>query len=220
MSIYPKFHPNIPFAPSPHFSSRGGKSVEGIVVHYTAGGSAKGSIAWAQDPASKVSWHFIIARNGDVTQQVALDKAAWHAGASEMKYRGEMTAGANRFTIGIELANHGYLYRDKNERFLYELAGNMRRYRQKGVPVYGKLIYDNGNEIEGWWEPFPDAQIDGLDWLLKELQANDYKAAVANMAGHEEIAMPFGSRKRDPGMAFPWKRFGREDGRRTKAEIV
>ena len=213
-------HPKAEFKPSPHFSNRGGKSIECVVLHYTAGGSARGSISWAQNPESKVSWHFIISRSGELVQQVPLECSAWHSGASQTMYRGEMKHGVNRFSIGIELANHGYLHKGKDGRFYYELAGNMRLYRQKGTPVEAKLTYDNGNVIEGWWEPYPDVQIDTLITLLLDLKQFGYGKAVSNIVGHEEIAMPFGNRKRDPGPLFPWGRFGRLSNRRTTGEII
>lgn len=51
-----------------------------LVIHYTAGSSAAGTIAWFRDPASRVSAHLVIARDGSVTQMVPFNRAAWHAG--------------------------------------------------------------------------------------------------------------------------------------------
>ena len=47
----------------------------------------------------RVSAHLLISRRGRVTQFVAFDRRAWHAGASS--YRGRQ--GCNDFSIGIEL---------------------------------------------------------------------------------------------------------------------
>ncbi len=47
----------------------------------------------------KVSSHLLIDRNGDITQFVAFDKRAWHAGVSN--YQGRERC--NDFSIGIEL---------------------------------------------------------------------------------------------------------------------
>lgn len=47
----------------------------------------------------RVSAHCCIFRDGSVTQYVALDRRAWHAGASEWRGRTR----ANDFSIGIEL---------------------------------------------------------------------------------------------------------------------
>ena len=40
---------------------------------------------------------------------VPLELAAWHAGIGEMVIDGEARSNPNLFTVGIELANHGYL---------------------------------------------------------------------------------------------------------------
>lgn len=47
----------------------------------------------------KVSAHFVINRAGEVTQFVACDRRAWHAGESEWQGR----PGCNDFAVGIEI---------------------------------------------------------------------------------------------------------------------
>lgn len=211
------FHPDIPFAPSPNFSSRKGNAVTGCVIHYTAGGSAGGAVSWLCNPQSKASAHFVISRSGQVVQLVPLDQAAWHAGLSEMMDGSEMRGGANRFTIGIELANHGHLQRINGD-FYYEIGRTVKRYRRED-PGYGSLTYDHGLEYSGWWEKYPDEQIDALQELLHMLSKTEYRAAASNLVGHEEIAMPLG-RKKDPGPMFPWGRFLRKIDQRTRAHIL
>jgi len=53
-----------------------------LVIHYTGGSSAAGTISWFQSPQSKVSAHLVIARDGKVTQMVPFNREAWHAGQS------------------------------------------------------------------------------------------------------------------------------------------
>jgi AmpD protein len=47
----------------------------------------------------RVSAHFVINREGKITQFVACDRRAWHAGESEWRGR----SGCNDFAIGIEI---------------------------------------------------------------------------------------------------------------------
>jgi len=47
----------------------------------------------------QVSAHFVVDRIGDITQFVACDKRAWHAGVSEWQGRN----GCNDYAIGIEM---------------------------------------------------------------------------------------------------------------------
>ena len=78
------------FIQSPHCSSRNGERIRRIVMHYTDSANVDGTIAWFQDPTSRVSAHYVIARNGDIYQMVRDSDKAWHAG------------GANADSIGIE----------------------------------------------------------------------------------------------------------------------
>jgi hypothetical protein len=78
------------FIASPHFNSRNGAQIRRIVMHYTTSQNVMGTIAWFQDPRSRVSAHYVIARNGDIYQMVHDSDSAWHARSS------------NAESIGIE----------------------------------------------------------------------------------------------------------------------
>ena len=208
------FDQSIPFVSSPNFSSRRGMDVVGTCIHYTAGGSASGSIRWLCNPQARASAHFVISRTGRTTQLVELSMRAWHAGVAEMAHpiSGETMSLPDRFLIGVELANHGHLQKVDSV-YYYEIGRQLKRYHRK-EPELSTLEYDNGLKVEGWWEPYPDAQIDALQDLLRNLAAKGHKEAASNLVGHEEIGMPLG-RKKDPGPLFPWNRFHRKQGMRT-----
>lgn len=90
--------------PSPNFGPRkNGLTPHLIVIHYTAMHSAKAAIERLCDPAAEVSAHYFIALNGQVTQMVAEDQRAWHAGAGEWAGQDDI----NSRSIGIELDNLG-----------------------------------------------------------------------------------------------------------------
>jgi N-acetyl-anhydromuramyl-L-alanine amidase AmpD len=84
--------------------------------------------------------------------------------------------------------------------------------------VFGTLRWDTGHEVEGWWEPYDDRQIGALVELLELLRNQGYSQAVADLVGHEEIAMPIG-RKLDPGPLFRWDLFDRALPRRTAGRV-
>jgi len=214
MSVEPRLN-GVPFVQSPNFSSRRGFTPSAIVLHYTAGGSAAGSQSWLCNPDAKASAHFLISRSGDTRQLVDLTLAAWHCGVAELEHRGEMPS--RQREIGIELANHGYLYR-LNGSFFYEIGRGLKRYRGP-EPKFARLEYDNGREFEGYFEPYQPEQIEALQELLLKLKSAGYSEAVANLVGHEEIGMPLG-RKSDPGPLFPWDRFWRKIDQRTRAHTI
>lgn len=200
------FVEGIDWAGSPHHSERRGRIPEAVIFHYTAGPTSGSSIRWFQMNASLASAHFIIARNGRITQMVDLSLAAWHAGAAEMlDGDGEMHGDVNRRTIGVEFSNLGLLVKTKGGLF-YQVGRDLRRYKGDDV-VEAVLTYHNGYRIQGWWQTYTAEQIDAANWLLDELgKTVGYEAAVNELWGHEEIGMPFG-RKSDPGPLLPWSAF-------------
>ena len=101
---------------SPHANSRNGTSVDAIIIHNISlpqscfatsfiddlflgciDCSAHSSFNNLQDV--KVSAHFLIRRDGQITQFVSADDRAWHAGVSSFQGRDN----CNDFTVGIEL---------------------------------------------------------------------------------------------------------------------
>jgi N-acetylmuramoyl-L-alanine amidase len=90
--------------PSPNFNDRPvGRGAEIIVLHGTAGRTDAGDLSWLQSPKSRVSYHYVIGRDGAIYQLVQESKRAWHAGKS--RYQGHDDC--NDFSIGVALCNKG-----------------------------------------------------------------------------------------------------------------
>lgn len=98
---------------SPHFHKRD-KALSLLVVHsiklgdYGSDDIAKlfcGSLDYASRPeyatlkGLRVSAHFVIGRDGKLSQFVSADNCAWHAGESQWRGREQ----CNDFSIGVEL---------------------------------------------------------------------------------------------------------------------
>lgn len=79
-----------PFIQSPNHSSRNGMPIRRIIMHYTTSRNVNGTIAWFSNPASRVSAHYVIGRDGSIFQMVRDSDKAWHA------------KNANADSIGIE----------------------------------------------------------------------------------------------------------------------
>ena len=75
-----------------------------VVLHYTAMAGAEDAISTLCDPENEVSAHYLIARDGVVTQMVDETQRAWHAGAGRWAGCDDI----NSRSIGIELDNDGY----------------------------------------------------------------------------------------------------------------
>jgi N-acetyl-anhydromuramyl-L-alanine amidase AmpD len=76
-----------------------------FVIHVTEG-NFPGSLAWCLNPESEVSYHFIVAENGEITQMVDTKNTAWHAGLPVRPTWKGYTIGRNPNweTIGIAFA--------------------------------------------------------------------------------------------------------------------
>ena len=95
--------------PSPNFGPRE-LPVTMIVLHYTGMQSADEALERLCSAEAGVSAHYLIDEDGTVTQMVAEEHRAWHAGKSY--WRG--ITDVNSASVGIELVNpgHEFGYRD------------------------------------------------------------------------------------------------------------
>ena len=101
-------------------AGRGGQTPDFIVMH-TTGGTFAGALSWTLNPTAQVSYHFIVARDGAITQTVPIENTAWHAGTnnnggnvdnrhSTIPAVRERRLNANSYSVGIgfaDLTNHG-----------------------------------------------------------------------------------------------------------------
>lgn len=91
--------------PSPNVEPRlRGLTPTILLLHYTGLPTAAQAIDVLKDPKSKVSCHYVIDEGGRVTQMVAENMRAWHAGVSH--WQGEEDI--NSASIGIEIHNPGH----------------------------------------------------------------------------------------------------------------
>jgi N-acetyl-anhydromuramyl-L-alanine amidase AmpD len=74
-----------------------------IVLHHTSG-SYNGSVSWCMNPESKVSYHVIIARNGNRTVLAADTARCWHAGLSSW----QGVPDCNSYSLGVAWDGNTY----------------------------------------------------------------------------------------------------------------
>ena len=88
---------------TPNKSSRSIKP-EAILLHHS-GGSYAGGVGWIKNPASKVSYHCLIARDGRRTVFGPDTSRMWHAGISNWKGRKDL----NSWSIGVSFEGDTYV---------------------------------------------------------------------------------------------------------------
>jgi len=160
-----------------------------LVIHYTAGPSAKRAIDTLTNPARKASAHLVIGRDGEITQLVDFNKCAWHAGRSSWKG----LVGLNKYSIGIELSNPGKLKKTSSGwKTWYEAPVEPENVLEAAHP--------NGGPVGGW-HTYTAEQLDALSQAA-EVLLQTYP--LQDILGHQDIAP---GRKLDPGPAFPMAQF-------------
>lgn len=104
--------------------NRGKGDIRWIIIHDVEG-DAEAAVAWFQNPAARVSAHYVISYDGTVYQTVRERDIAWHAGNWEY----------NKRSIGIELA--GYADENAYTEEEYHACAKLVAYLAKkyGIPV-------------------------------------------------------------------------------------
>ncbi|HBV87213.1 MAG TPA: N-acetylmuramoyl-L-alanine amidase [Desulfosporosinus sp.] len=95
--------PTIVWKGSPNYSSRNGYKTLAIVDHIMDG-TLPGTDSWFANPASKVSSHFGVGKNGAIHQYVKLENSAWANGSVNKPNWPLLISGVNPnyYTVSIE----------------------------------------------------------------------------------------------------------------------
>lgn len=153
------------------------KSPRGITIHYTADSSFER--VKKQIELSKIGYHFIILKNGEIIQTASLDYAVNHAGRAVWN-----NLSPNRQHIAIAFMCWGKL-------------------NDKGHTWSGSQVHNPVRRINGTWDIATRDQESSLLKLVNFL-CMTYNITAQNVCGHDECAMPPG-RKLDPGGSLSMK---------------
>ena len=166
---------------TPNKSSRNGYIPQLIVNHVTEGGFA-GAVSWLRNSKSQASAHFVVSRQGEITQLVDLKEMAWCNGTGNgEKYNvnrstvplvQQLKGNANWYSVSIE--HEGYSYKD--------LRGGLTEPQYQASLWLHQYIRDEVKKIFGNTIPFDRDHV----------------------VGHCEIAPK--EKPNCPGQNFPWAR--------------
>ncbi len=165
-----------------------------IVAHDTAGATRKfSSVQWFASRSCPTSAHFVIERDGTITQCVETNKRAWHAGESAWKDIRFL----NSCSVGIEIVNPGILRRkDDACQLVYRVSG--RESIVETFPAADCRHLVTAEHGDGYWLPYTQDQIAAFTAIARAL-AEEY-AECNEIVTHWEISP---RRKIDTGPQFP-----------------
>ncbi|PUB11773.1 N-acetylmuramoyl-L-alanine amidase [Yoonia sediminilitoris] len=175
---------------------------KGIAMHYTVTDTLRNAINALN--GRRLSYTFLIDRDGTVVQTRKPDIHAAHAGRSHWKAQSGLqnTSSLNRQSIAISFVSRGYFGHLVNG-FAYD------------TDAHGNIVNDEypASEVKrapslydpGWqpiWHRYTDAQITAAERLVNSL-AREYPS-IEEIYGHDDISI---SGKSDTGPLFPMQRF-------------
>ena len=124
---------------SPNFDQkkRKFKQIKFIIFHYTGMTNEKDAIKRLISSKSKVSSHYFIKNNGNVTTLVPELYVSWHAGVSSWQNYKSI----NKHSIGIEISNpgHSYNYKKFSKEQIHSIL-KLTRYLIKKYKIKIKLL--------------------------------------------------------------------------------
>src|ERR1044072_5181963 len=97
------------YAASPNHDARD-QRIDILLLHYTGMQTADEALARLKDREAKVSCHYFVDEDGNVSQMGGEARRGWHGGLGSWKAAGDI----NVLSIGIEIVNpgHEFGYRD------------------------------------------------------------------------------------------------------------
>jgi N-acetylmuramoyl-L-alanine amidase len=159
------------------------KAARFAVIHDTAGRlDPFSSVNWFASKECKTSAHFVVERDGTITQMVPTNKRAYHAGVSTWKG----VSGLNSCSVGIEIVNPGKM--DEKGKAWFGDCCKPGEITKKGTSQHG----------QGCWLPYTEAQIKSVTAICRAL-VEEYPDCNEILT-HWEIAP---RRKIDTNPLFP-----------------
>jgi N-acetyl-anhydromuramyl-L-alanine amidase AmpD len=103
---------------------------EAVVLHHSDG-SYRGGVAWIANPASKVSYHVLISRDGRRTVFANDTDRCWHAGVSSWQGRRDL----NSWSLGVAWEGNTYDYPLGDEAMASAIEYLAPRMKKWGIPL-------------------------------------------------------------------------------------
>ncbi len=187
------------------------KTIDWVVVHYTVQhGEHKDPGALRKKGKNNLRSHFLIGRDGKVSQLATVLEKTYHAGSSKprndwdtvrdyLKMPWKVSGDCNKRSVGIDFCNWGYLVK-------HVPAAQQVRFAERQ-----KIRFPDGTESghrykKKVWERYTDAQLRSFVLLARALVERFPQLNTRRFMGHDNL----NENKNDPGPAFPYAQLLRQ----------
>lgn len=126
-----------------------------VLLHHTAGGSARSTFQWWLTDPKPIGTAYLIARDGTVHEVFPPECWAYHLGYGRRR--------DEKRSIGIELASEGALTERGGKLYCFDRVSERTRYRGR--------VFDLGRSWRGYqyYAAYTPAQITATIWMVKWL---------------------------------------------------
>lgn len=145
---------------------------DSIVLHHTAGTTARGALNWWNETPEKVGVAFVIDRDGKIYQAFDTMRWGYHLGV-----KGDSNY-VEKHSVGIELVSAGILHKGPDDTFWF-FPAYPKKFGGKQIPKEHVVEMKwRGGE---YFHKYTDAQIKSLVALIQHLgKTLNIKTSVAN----------------------------------------
>ncbi len=171
-----------------------------IIIHYTAGHKTDVAVRVLTKPNIRASAHMVVGMDGEIVQLADLNEITWHAGKSAYDLPTGYRTSFNKYSIGIEISNPGYM-KKVGDKYKPWYDGYL-----VGEDMIVKKKHRNKVTRATLWHKYPEVQVEKVFEICKAICE---KYPIKFILGHEEVSP---GRKTDPGPAFPLEKLREETG--------
>jgi len=161
-----------------------------IVLHHTAGTTAKSAIDWWNQTPEQVGTAYVVDKDGKIYEVFPPDNWGYHIGSKITQY-------FDKASIGIEIVSRGGIFKENDKYVWYPAYPN----KKQKVIVNPLEVYATPTEWRefSYFDQYTDAQVVSVTWLVAKL-VKDFNIDVKGFTGdfyqyNEEV-----STKKLPGI--------------------
>lgn len=161
--------------PACNYSVVRGCKPEAIVYHITGDSERGKAVEWFENPASRVSAHYVVEKNGDAFMCVHPDYRAYHCGdvhqATALIYFDKGQLNPNAYTVGIECVSAGEPLTPEQHNTVIQITRDLCNIYKIVIDRYHLIGHYELDSVNRRYDPISSYSVDQIVKELKESEA-------------------------------------------------